>query len=779
MPVRLRFASLLLGWFAVVLPTPAEDPAPRYAAAVKVLRAWIEKEVAAKRIPALSIALVDDQETVWAEGFGHEDADRKHAAGPHTLYRVGSVSKPIAALLLMLYVERGLIDLDVPIEQYLPDFRPVNKTGKPITLRQMLSHRSGLVRESPVGSYFDATGPSLADTVMSLNRTELIYTPETMTSYSNAAASVSGLLLQRREKTPFAELMRRKVFEPLGMMESSFASAADAHARLPHALMWTYHGREFAAPVFELGTLPAGNCYSTVLDQARLLRFLVAGGRGPTGEVMKAETLQKMWNIQFAKEGDKAGFGLGFFVSEFEGKRRIGHGGAVYGFATEFAALPDDKLGVIVCSARDVSNGLTRRISDVALRHLLAVRAGKPLPAIEATTPLDVESAKSIEGVYRDGDRTFEVVRHGGRVWAWPPKSGAKIEIRRLDDTFVYDDAMAFGIPFTVKGDVLFRGKESFKKASPPAPAPVPAKWEGLIGEYGPDHNTLTILEKDGALQALIEWDFLYPLREVSENVFAFPDFGMYHGDKIVFHRDRSGRATTVDAANVRFERRSLPRPGETFKITPLRPVEELRATALAADPPRENNALLRKPELADVTKLDPTIKLDIRYASIDNFLGVPLYTSARAFLQRPAAEALLRAHQRLQKGGYGLLIHDAYRPWFVTRMFRDAVPPRYYHFVADPLQGSRHNRGCAVDLTLYDLRTGKAVQMVGGYDEFSDRSYPDYVGGTSEQRAHRERLREAMEDEGFTVYEAEWWHFDYRDWRHYPILNLAFEQIP
>jgi D-alanyl-D-alanine dipeptidase len=309
-------------------------------------------------------------------------------------------------------------------------------------------------------------------------------------------------------------------------------------------------------------------------------------------------------------------------------------------------------------------------------------------------------------------------------------------------------------------------------------PAPLPKKWEGLIGEYGPDHNRLTILEKDAVLHVLIEWVFLYPLTEVSENHYKFPDFGLYHGHPLVFHRDAAGQGTTVEAANYRFERRPLPRPGETFKLTPLRPIDELRKIALAAEPPRENNALLRKPDLVDITTLDSAIKLDIRYATENNVLGTPLYTSARAFLQRPAAEALVRVNKKLKKLGYGLLIHDAYRPWHVTKMFRDAVEPRFHHFVADPLQGSRHNRGCAVDLTLYERSTGKPVEMVGGYDEFTDRSYPDYVGGTSGQRQRRDLLRRVMEDEGFAVYSAEWWHFDFGEWRNYPILNATFEDL-
>src|SRR5690606_20763866 len=111
-------------------------------------------------------------------------------------------------------------------------------------------------------------------------------------------------------------------------------------------------------------------------------------------------------------------------------------------------------------------------------------------------------------------------------------------------------------------------------------------------------------------------------------------------------------------------------------------------------------------------------------------------------------------------------------------KMFWDATPQEMKDFVANPAQGSRHNRGAAVDLTLYDLATGQPIEMVGGYDEFSHRSYPDYPGGTALQRWHRELLRKAMEAEGFAVYDVEWWHFDYGDWRRYRIGNLTFDAI-
>jgi len=215
----------------------------------------------------------------------------------------------------------------------------------------------------------------------------------------------------------------------------------------------------------------------------------------------------------------------------------------------------------------------------------------------------------------------------------------------------------------------------------------------------------------------------------------------------------------------------------ETFRIDPVRPIIELRAEALAASPPDEEGDFLT-PELVDLATLDPTIRFDIRYATENNFMGTPFYESARAFLQRPAAEALADAHRSLATHGYGLLIHDAYRPWHVTRMFWDATPEDLKDFVADPAQGSRHNRGAAVDLTLYDLATGDVVQMPSGYDEFSERAAPDYPGGTAVQREARDLLRRQMEAAGFGVYEYEWWHFDYGDWRHYPIMNATFEEL-
>ncbi len=195
------------------------------------------------------------------------------------------------------------------------------------------------------------------------------------------------------------------------------------------------------------------------------------------------------------------------------------------------------------------------------------------------------------------------------------------------------------------------------------------------------------------------------------------------------------------------------------------------------AGPPAEAGTF-RAPDLVELTVLEPGIRLDVRYARSDNFLGVPVYGEARAFLQRPAAEAVARVHRKLAEKGYGLMVFDGYRPWAVTKAFWDATPDHKKLFVANPARGSRHNRGCSVDLTLYHLDTGQAADMGSGYDEFSPRSYATWEGGTKELIDRRDLLRGAMEREGFFVYPWEWWHFDFKDWRDYPLLDVPFEKL-
>lgn len=257
-----------------------------------------------------------------------------------------------------------------------------------------------------------------------------------------------------------------------------------------------------------------------------------------------------------------------------------------------------------------------------------------------------------------------------------------------------------------------------------------------------------------------------------------FPAGGLYAGETLTFTRDAAGRATRASLAGVIFKRRAVsPEEGNIFRITPVRPLDALRTEAMAATPPAEAGDF-RAADLVELAPLDPTLILDVRYATVDNFMGVPFYRQARAFLQRPAAEALLRVQADLRAAGYGLIVYDGYRPWWVTKMFWEATPDALKEFVANPANGSRHNRGCAVDVGLYEQASGKPAEMPSGYDEFTPRAYADYPGGTDRSRYHRELLRDVMEKHGFTINPGEWWHFDYRDWRSYAIQNDAFEAL-
>jgi D-alanyl-D-alanine dipeptidase len=582
-------------------------------------------------------------------------------------------------------------------------------------------------------------------------------------------------LLERRLGKPFSDCLREAVLGPLGTERTDFELTPTIQAHLAEGQMWTYDGRTFPAPGFGLGTAPAGNLYSTVLDLSRFLVALFNDGQAASGRLLKPETLREMWSVQPGAAAEQRKFGIGFAIGELDGNLRIGHGGAIYGFATELAGLPDQKLGAVVIASKDLANAVVKRVADEALRRLLAKRAGRTLPDVTWPERIPAERAGSLAGRYAGDAGSVELFAHDGRLVM--RQGEFRLTLKSQGGEFVADDLLASKPRVTRNGPsgLMIDGKP-YRWINGDRPPAAPARWLGLIGEYGRDYNTLYVLEEHGRLTALIEWCFYYPLKDLGPDEFRLPDYGLYKDEKVVFHRDDRGRATHVTAAGVRFERRPVG-SSEKFRIVPVKSVEELRRESLAVEAPVEKGEF-RQPDLVELSSLDPTIRLEIRYATDDNFLGTAVYTQPRAFLQRPAAEALRRVHRQLKEHRYGLVIHDAYRPWHVTRVFWEATPRAQRMFVADPSKGSRHNRGCAVDLTLYHLADGRPAAMPSAYDEFSPRAFPDYPAGTSEERWHRELLRQAMESDGFTVNEFEWWHFDYRDWQRYPIMNRPFEEI-
>jgi CubicO group peptidase (beta-lactamase class C family)/D-alanyl-D-alanine dipeptidase len=773
----LSFLALtaLLRW-SVADDIPAQ---PEYAPVAAALSPFIREQMEDKQIPAISIALVDNQQIVWSAGFGY--ARSNVLASADTIYRVGSVSKLFTDIAIMQLVEKGLLDLDKPIVEYVSTLHPRDPFGRPITLRQVMAHHAGFCREPPVGNYFDPTNPSLAATVASLNKTELVHEPGTREKYSNGGIALLGYVLEVMKDRPYARYIEEEVLKPLGLTNSSFTRTPFIETNLADGLMWTLHGRTFKAPIFELGIAPAGCMYSSVTELGRFCSVLFAGGRAGEKQVLQPASLEQMMTVQFAPPGRTNGFGLGFSMHTLGGERAAGHNGAIYGFSTHFTALIGPKLGVVVIASKDFVNTVTDVIGVKALAAMVAVKNRSPMPELPRSKAVDPDLAKALEGRFTNETRAFEISEQSGALSLLWESGGYQQTLRQWKDSLVTDGPLGYGMMITVDSNrnrIRIGPVEYARGPFVGKPEAVPDRWRGLVGEYGWDHDVLYILERKGKLWALIEWFEFNPLEEISENVFRFPARGLYSHEKLTFTRNGSGRATEVVAANVRFKRRAVgPESGSQMQLSPVRPVSEIRTEALRAKPPAESGEF-RQPDLVEIARLDPSIKLDVRYAREDNFLGTPFYTEPRAFLQKPAAEALIRAHKKLKERGYGLMVFDGYRPWYVTKIFWDATPDQHKFLVADPSKGSRHNRGAAVDLTLFDLKTGKAVEMVGTYDEASDRTYPNYPGGTSLQRWHRELLHDVMEAEGFSVYPEEWWHFDYNDWRFYPIMNTAFEDF-
>ncbi len=438
-------------------------------------------------------------------------------------------------------------------------------------------------------------------------------------------------------------------------------------------------------------------------------------------------------------------------------------------------------LSLLVLAACGASGEPATSAAPIDIEAAVAARADA-VAALPGTSP-DAEFMAELRGRYvrADGAALHVVV---GENEIYMRAAGVAMAPIRMEEAFIIvwwpaaEGFVAEDLYSPAPSELDFRGAQ-WALEHGAAPAEVAPSLAPILGTYlpspGRDGATpVYLLQWEGRLWLQIGTAFMIPA--------AIGPMGLELGANSLglagaAWSDSPEGEPGFELAGTTYRRELGIGAGPTFKIDPVRPVDDLRREAMAAAPPAEA-ADLRSPDLTELVDVVPGLQLDIRYASTNNFMGATFYAEPRAFLQRPAAEALVAVQQRLAERGLGLLIYDAYRPWFATKMFWDATPESQRHFVADPSRGSRHNRGAAVDLTLVDLATGEPVAMTGGYDEFTERSYPFYPGGTDLQRWHRSLLRTEMQAAGFAVYEYEWWHFDYRDWAQYPILDVPFDSL-
>src|SRR2546421_5523491 len=377
-----RWSFLLLLLLSVSSwQTSFKASAADYDQAVRELSNAAEREVGDGRISGATIALIDDQQIVFVRGFGFADKKRRIPSRPDTIYRAGSISKLFTAVATMQLVEQGRLDLDAPVTKYLPTFSVIVPfdNAKPITLRQLMSHRSGMVREAPVGGYFDGSEPGMDKTVASLASCVLTYPPTTRTKYSNSGVTVVGKVVEQVSGMPFPVYQQKQLLGPLGMSSSAFLRNSQIRRKLAAGYLPVANGaggfREIDAPLFDFGILAAGNLYTTAEDLGRFISFLFGDGRAGGQQLLRPQTLAEMFTPQLTSETN--GFGLGFSIGHFRGRKTVSHMGAVYGFTSILTAIPSEKIAVVVLCNDDIAIGPVRRLNATALDLMFSAKTGE------------------------------------------------------------------------------------------------------------------------------------------------------------------------------------------------------------------------------------------------------------------------------------------------------------------------------------------------------------------------------------------------------------------
>jgi len=498
-----------------------------FAEVKKRLDELVRQELENKRLPSVSYVLVAGDETLLLEhvtALGH-----RAALSEDTMFRVGSCSKMFTAVALMQLVERGLVDLDADVSKYIAGFSPPNpfasrgaRQVSAVTLRKLLSHTSGLVREPGVGHYLDDNNPPLADIVESLKEVPLKQDPHAnVFRYSNAGFAVVGHVIERVSRSRFADHMQQEVLSPIGMKSSSFECSEDIGRKLAPAYMWTFGG-DFPAPRFELGEAPAGNLYANLIDMAEFVKMLLREGRTPFGKtILSTRALHSMWE-PIAYSG-AMGYGLGF-------------------------ATGDLRLGVVVAATLDAANVVTNRIAGYALRLLLAANNMGEVPQPpRSPQPVAPYHLSALPGFYRDAETgdVVEISEKEGRLYLVKNRVPFRVQPRGEWDFLI--DGRVFGpgsayphleVSFSppAKGEdyakeMVWKGHKWVRISQPPKEE-TPEEIVPYIGEYGPEFNIAHVFYENRAARCLIEYFYPHTLEKLGERTYRM--HGLLYEDEIL-----------------------------------------------------------------------------------------------------------------------------------------------------------------------------------------------------------------------------------------------------
>ena len=769
-------------------PSPASSPSQRthpargpWVPLAEDMAGVLERKRIDLDIPGLAIAVSVDGELVWALATG-EAARGRFRPGPQLtldhVWRCGEVTQLVTDWLLGAQIKAGTVQRDAPLQELLP-FWWEAEGSKPVTVLQLIQRQSPLQFQPPVGHVGDPQPATLETVAGAIAATPRRRDTDWRWFHNHSGHALLGHVLERIHGQDFPSLAAEQLFAPLELTSTGIGvDSLDRDAPRVVGELWTPDGRRIPTPEHPIGASSSLGLVSTLPDLVRLGEQRVAlADRADSGERTSIHQVLRAANRLRGRDGSVAGQSV--------------------------LLKMDYKNRVVIAAAANVAFGdaVLQQLVQRVEAHVAAVRGGDPVAPMRVLRPVGRDLARRLTGRYLAPGLHLDLTPRGEELYLSLPNM-IPMRVRESEGHLWADDRLLHGAGLVTKGwqdpanlaagRIRVTGKDAQRQALPWTSerlhGKVPAGRRRFLGEYGDDHQRVIVFEDRNQLTALVDWVFLAPLLPDGVGaVFRVPS-GRHAGDPVVFELPESGPATAVEIGGVRYPRIPMGAgEGQVFRIEPLRPPEELRALAAAAAPPAQPDGLLQ-PDLVELRGVDPAaeggaaedperaIRYDIRYATADNFMGFPLYEVPKAKLQRPAAAALVRAHQRLAPNGLGLVVHDAYRPWSVTKMFWEATPDPQKGFVANPETGSRHNRGCAVDVSLYRLDTGEPVEMPSGYDEFTPRAFAHWPGGTRRQRHARELLQQAMTAEGFDIIQSEWWHFDYRGWQRYPVMNVPLK---
>jgi len=515
--------------------------------AIVYIQERIDDEMDRLDIPGFGIIIVDDQAILWEGYFGVENLDTQSPVMADTVFRVGSISKVFTAIEIMRLRDEGLVELDAPIRQYLPDFtvRQLFESEEPITVRSLLAHRSGLPRNGTLPLwYWDPGIAVLHDLVASLEDAYAAQPPWTRYKYSNIGYVTLGLLIEDLRGGLWPDYMQQSLLRPIGMHASAFLSDRLPGSRTIATGYFPADGENLPGGEYDIITMPSGNLHATMRDLAGFMQFLFRGGRVDGEQLVDSATLHEMMEANYARDEDPQNNGLGWFTDEtYLGERIVFHDGTNEGTISYFAMIPGRKLGLVLSAT---SNAFESVQVEFVFDALDALRQG--LYGVARTEPkasaieLDLagDDIAPFAGTYiLNGDR-LDVEVSGRDLSA--TLAGYTLPLSAVSEaSFSVSHWMipggSFRIDFLDTGDALVMIGGSYAVYAPRYPVieTLPETWAAWLGSYTvhPRHASrysdadvlwaTDVVFGDGLLRSKRDNKVLLPIDDVHARIISGP----------------------------------------------------------------------------------------------------------------------------------------------------------------------------------------------------------------------------------------------------------------